>query len=164
MQLISKLIRLYVYVYGTNSEIFCPTYLLRYIKFPLQDLDHISIVYNLQPCIWNFFRWNHQFWPLKVWCLQKLAPQHCLWPHFFIAESFSTQKMWMFAKKLELNPLRFDRDIRVLSEKNTMKNFPFFDLQTKNAVNQRVSKIFPKFFSTWSVITPLGTTSIKKKR
>ena len=59
-------------------------------------------------------------------------------------------------KKLELNPLRFDRDIRVLSlKKNIFKNFHFFALQTKNAVNQRVFKIFPKFFSTWSVITPL---------
>ena len=38
------------------------------------------------------------FWPLKVRCLQKWAPQHCLWPHFFCAESFSTLKMGMFAK------------------------------------------------------------------
>ena len=50
-------------------------------------------------------------------------------------------------KKLELNPLRFDRDIRVLSQKkNIFKNFHLFALQTKNAVNQRVFKIFPKFF------------------
>ena len=50
-------------------------------------------------------------------------------------------------KKLELNPLRFDRDIRVLSQKKIFsKNFHLFALQTKNAVNQRVFKIFPKFF------------------
>ena len=36
-------------------------------------------------------------------------------PTFFIAESFPTQKMWMFAKKLELNTSRFDQDIRGLS-------------------------------------------------
>merc|ERR1711954_155109 len=50
-------------------------------------------------------------------------------------------------KKLEVNPLRFDRDIRVLSKKkNIFKIFHFFTLQTKNAVNQRFFKIFPKFF------------------
>jgi len=48
-------------------------------------------------------------------------------------------------KKLELNLLRIDRDMRVLS-KNIFKNFHLFALQTKNAVNQRVFKIFPKFF------------------
>ena len=32
----------------------------------------------------------------KFW--KKLPPQHCLWPNFFIAVSFSTQKLWMFAK------------------------------------------------------------------
>ena len=49
-------------------------------------------------------------------------------------------------KKLEVNPLRFDRDIRVLSKKkNIFKIFHFFTLQTKNAVNQRVFKISPNF-------------------
>ena len=40
-------------------------------------------------------------------------------------------------KKLELNPLRFDQDIRVLSWKKNISNiFLFFSLQTKNTVNQ----------------------------
>ena len=34
----------------------------------------------------------------------------------------------------------------VLVKKNIVKKFHFFALQTKNAVNQRVFKIFPKFF------------------
>ena len=52
-------------------------------------------------------------WPLEVWCLQKWPPQHCLWPHFFIAESFFYSKNGDVCKKLELNVLRFDRDMRV---------------------------------------------------
>ena len=48
------------------------------------------------------------FWPL----LRGSEPLCAVRP-FFIAESLSTQKMWMFAKKLELNPLRFDQDTRV---------------------------------------------------
>ena len=59
-------------------------------------------------------------------------------------------------KKLELNPLRFDRDIKVLSQKKYIfKKFHLFAQQTKNALNQRIFKIFQKRFSTWSVITPL---------
>ena len=34
-------------------------------------------------------------------------------------------------KNLELNPLRFDRDKRGLSQKNIFKKFHFFALQTK---------------------------------
>ena len=59
-------------------------------------------------------------------------------------------------KKLELNPLRFDRDIRVLSKKKYFQNFSFFPAENekrcKSAVFQDFSK---KNFSIWSVITPL---------
>ena len=48
-------------------------------------------------------------------------------------------------KKLELNSLRFDQDIRVSSKKKYFQKFYLFALQTKNAVNQRVIKIFPIF-------------------
>ena len=62
--------------------------------FSYIDLKKISI-----QKFWNFF-WGGvpPFRPLKLRCLQKWAPQNRLWPHFFIAESFSTLKMGMFAK------------------------------------------------------------------
>ena len=52
----------------------------------------------------------------------------------------------MFAKKLELKRLRFDRDIRVLSlEKIEPKFLKKFVCGQKNAVNQRVFKILSIF-------------------
>ena len=83
--------------------------------------------------------------PLEVRRRQNWPAQLYLWPHFSIPESIYARKMWMFAKKLKLNPLRFDGEIRVLSSiKNILKIFDFFALWTKNAVNQRVFKIFSK--------------------
>ena len=65
----------------------------------------------------------------------------------FLLQNPFTRKNVDVCKKLELDPLRFDRDIRVLSKKkNIFRVFYFFDLQTKNAVNQRVFKIFQNFF------------------
>ena len=59
-------------------------------------------------------------------------------------------------KKLEVNPLRFDWDIRGLSlKKNILKIFYFFALWTKNAVNLQAFQIFEFFVSTWSIITAL---------
>ena len=74
----------------------------------------------------------------------------------FYCRIFSYPKDVDVWKKLELNPLRFDQDIRVLSsKKNILKIFHFFALWTKNAVNQQIFKIFTKKNPTWSIITPL---------
>ena len=65
-------------------------------------------------------------------------------------------------KKLELNPLRFDRDMRVLSQKKiSSKIFISSFLQTENAVNQRVFKIFSNF-STW-LITKIQNPGWQRK-
>ena len=74
-----------------------------------------------------------------------------IFPKFF----FYTKNVDV-CKKLEVNPLRFDRDIRVLSSiKTILKIFHFFALWTKSAVNQQVLRDFSIFFSTWSIITTL---------
>ena len=50
-------------------------------------------------------------------------------------------------KKLELNLLRFDRDMRVLSSKiNIFKIFHFVLLRIKNIVDQRFQDFFQDFF------------------
>ena len=73
--------------------------------------------------------------------------------HFYCRVLLHSKNMDV-CKKLELNPLRFDRDIRVLNQKkNIFKKFYLFALQTKNAVNQRVFKILSKKIPTWSIIT-----------
>ena len=41
-------------------------------------------------------------------------------PLFFISECFSILEMVLFAKKIEFNTLRFDRDMRVLSSKKLL--------------------------------------------
>ena len=45
-------------------------------------------------------------------------------------------------KKLEVNPLRFDRDIRVLSKKKYFQNFSFFPAANKK---RRKSAVFQDF-------------------
>ena len=62
-----------------------------------------------------FFLGYPHFGPSKCGISKKNYHSSTYEPTFFIAESFSIRKMWMFAKKLELNPLRFDQDVRVLS-------------------------------------------------
>ena len=57
-------------------------------------------------------------------------------------------------RKLELNPLRFDWDMRTLIKKNIFIIFNFFPLGTKNTVNQQVFKIFSKKLSTWWHLIP----------
>ena len=42
--------------------------------------------------------------------------------------------------KTRADPLRFDQDIKVLRSKKKIKNFHFFALRMKNAVNQRFSR------------------------
>ena len=60
-------------------------------------------------------------------------------------------------KKLELNLLRSDRDMRVLSSKNpkskVSQNFLF--IPSINKKHHKSVKIFQKFSSTWSDITPM---------
>ena len=96
------------------------------------------------PLIFYFLIEN--IWPnnLKFFlgCTPFLAPQSAaspkmttpalpMTPLFYCRILFHTKNVDV-CKKRELNPLRFDRDIRVLSQKkNIFKYFHFFDLQTK---------------------------------
>ena len=55
--------------------------------------------------------------------------------------------MEMFAIKLELKRLRFDRDIRVLSLEKMFTKFPEkFSLRTKNVLTQQIFNILLIFF------------------
>ena len=77
---------------------------------------------------WKIFQVVLPFWPLKVWLLQKWPPHHCLWPPFFYCRNLFHSKNADVCKKLELNPLRFDRDIRVWSKKIHFQKYSFFRL------------------------------------
>ena len=85
-----------------------------------------------------------QFHPGKIWLLAK---KNTFLPlpmtPLFHCRILVYSKNGDVCKKLELNTLRFDRDMRVLKK---IQNFRFFTLWTENTINQRVFKIFPEFF------------------
>ena len=68
-------------------------------------------------------------------------------------------------KKLELNPLRFDRDIRVLSKKKIFSKFSFFrhaNEKRRNYQNPkpRVTKGYnenKKIMASLNILGPLGS-------
>ena len=104
--------------------------------------DEYRKIFNQK--FWNFFRGVPPFWPREVRHLQKWPSHHYLWPNFFIAESLKNVDV---CKKLEFNPLRFDRDMRGLIKKKIISNFfHFLTRQTKSTVNLWVFKIFPISF------------------
>ena len=65
------------------------------------------------------------FRALKKWSLPKMTPHDYLWPPFFLAESYSAIKMGVFAKKLDLNILKIDWVIVILSLKKKFEIFCF---------------------------------------
>ena len=66
--------------------------------------------------------------------------------------------MWVFAKKLELNTLRFDGDIRVLSLKFKLgkknQNFPFFPPPNKKNSKSANFHDFFRFFFLHGQLVP----------
>ena len=108
----------------------------------------LTLLFNQK--FWKNFWGVPPFWPLKVRCLQKWAPQHRLWPHFFLCRILFYSKNGDVCKKLELKMLRSDREMRVISSKNEKskfsQNFRFFHLRTKNTINHQIFTIFPIFF------------------
>ena len=111
-----------------------------------------------------FFRGYPLLAPQSAASPKMTTPALPMTPLFYYRILFHTKNVDV-CKKLELNPLRFDRDIRVLSSmKYNLKIFNFFALWTKNAVNQRIFKNFLiHFSSTWSTITPLFYNYLDQK-
>ena len=83
----------------------------------------------LHLCLWFFRSDDVLYGPMWSYVIMYALLQICLTYAAMHDTCLFTLKMWMFAKKIELNPLTFDQDIRVLSsKKNILKIFHFFAL------------------------------------
>ena len=102
-----------------------------------------------------FFREYPLFGPPKCGVAKNDHPSTAYDPTFLLQNPFPHKKCGCLQKTRAQSVKIWPRYKGLKWKKNIFKNFHFFDLQTKNAINQRVFKIFPNFFSsTWSVITP----------
>ena len=113
-------------------------------------------VWNVVDFLYNDFKkiFNHKFQKIlggipilapQTAVPPKMTTQHCLWHYSLLQNNFLLKKCECLQKKIELNMLRFDRDVRVLNlKKNICQIFHFPPLQTKNTVNQRVLQDFSK--------------------
>ena len=79
---------------------------------PSRKKWHFNVTPTRKVAIWRYL----PFWPLNVQCLQNEHRQIAYDPTFYF-RILPYSKNVDVCKKLELNPSRFDRDIRVLSQK-----------------------------------------------
>ena len=95
----------------------------------------------------SLFEGYPNFGPSKVRCLQNKHPSAAYDPTFLLKNPFTLKNVDV-NKKLKLNPLRFDQDIRVLSQKKYFQKFLFVrpanEKHRKSAGFQVFSEI--KFF------------------
>ena len=101
------------------------------------------------------FRGYPLFGPSKCGVSKNDHPSTAYDPTFLLQNPFTLKKCGCLQKTRAQSVKIWPRYKGFKSKENNYKNFHLFALQTKNAVNQRVLKIFPKFSSTWSIITPL---------
>ena len=93
-----------------------------------------------------FYRGYPHFGPSRCGVSKNDHPSITYDPTFYCRNLFHSKNLDV-CKKQELNPLRFDQDIRVLSSKKIFSKFFIFSpCERKNSVNQRVFKILLKFF------------------
>ena len=99
------------------------------------------------------FRGYPHFGPSKCGVSKNDQPSTAYDPTFLLQKPFPLKKCGCLQKTSAHSNKIWPRYKGFKSKKNIFKNFHLFALQTKNVVNQRGFKIFPKKFSTSSVIT-----------
>ena len=111
------------------------------LTFQIMTLEkHLTVDFERKK-----FRGYPHFDPAKCGVSKNYHPCTIYDPTFLFLILFYSKNMDV-CKKLELNPLRFDRDIRGLGSKKKIKNFHFFAMRSENAVNQRIFNFFFKLF------------------
>ena len=101
--------------------------------------------------------WKEQLIENQAFVLPKNYPskrKNCFWSHFYFSHFFIHMEFFWYFRNKFIFPI-FSWDKTLLHQKvfNPLSpgvldpgNFHFFTLQTKNAINKRVFKIFLKFF------------------
>ena len=80
----------------------------------------------LNQTFWTVFFGVHPFLPLKVWCLQKWGPKHCIWTHFLLQDTFLLTKWGCLQESRAQYVKNWPRYEGFKIEKKTISKFSIF--------------------------------------